>query len=167
MTIPSILIADLPDAGTEQPRDRYALQRDVLGTWTDFFTEARTISGPVQLFVFDWDMSASLYEEITAATPGNYLILLNAFATFTPGTNTPGTGATIKIFNSGNPTSSYAIDIVIGAEKYGVIAYPYDDPASNIYDSLDTPIALDLVVAPATFDSTMRIYVQYVEVEPI
>lgn len=162
-----IRIEDLPDGGIYQGSDRFPLQRLESGVWNDYQTNFDQYFGEVMLAVFDWDMSASLYETITAGTPGNYLILMNAWAVFVPGTVTPGTGATISIYNTGNPISSYSIDFVIGADSYGCIAYPLVDPITNNYDSLDTPIVLDLAVAPGIFDSSMRIYVQYIELQPI
>lgn len=166
MPIPEIDITDLPDAGVEDYKDHYALQRFVLGSWQDFYTEAQTLNGPVKVAVIEWDMSDSLAEYISPETPGNYLVMLSAFGTFTPGTLTPGGGSNVAIYHAGS-VAQYGLPFVVDSYGYGAIAYPVSDPSTDVYDALGTDIAVEVTVAPGAYDSTMRITVLYVEKEPI
>lgn len=168
MPLPETSIPDFPDGGLLQPTDILPLQRFESGVWVDYRTTAARINGNVKLAVIDWDMSINLNEAITADTPGNYLLFLSAFATFEPGALTPGTGADILMTS---PTSSsgcaYVIPFIAGSDKYVTISAPLADPTTDIYDGLDSDLNLNVVVVPGTFDSTMRIVVQYVEIEPV
>jgi hypothetical protein len=168
MPIPSIRITSLTDAGQAQDHDLIHFQRQVLGVWTDYYTDFATLYGAAQTTIIEWDMSASLAETIAPQTPGNLLVFLGASAVFMPGSITPGTGNSILIYNTGRSGfAQYHLPFIIGADSYAIISAPFDDPSTEIYDGLATDLAVELTVAPGAFDSTMRIIVQYAEVTPV
>lgn len=150
-----------------QMTDWLRFQRQGGGVWRDFKIDVSTLIGPVKLAVIEWDMSASLLEYISADTPGNMLIIIDGIALFTPGSFTPGTGTAINVYNVSTSAGQYNLPITIGADAYATMLCPTNDPATDLYDGLTSDIAVELSVAPATFDSSMRILILYIEKEPI
>ena len=166
MPIPSIRITDLPDGGSEQAHDLINFQRQVLGVWNDYYTDFATLYGPVQTRIIEWDMSGSLGEYISPQTPGNLLVFLGATGIYMPGPSPPGGATSIMIYNTGASGAVYHLPITVDTYAYATISAPFSDPSTDVYDGLDSDIAVELVVAPGAFDSTMRIIIQWVEVEP-
>ena len=165
MPLPTIDITDLPDAGVEDPKDHYALQRQVLGTWQDFYTEAETLNGAAKIAVIEWDMSGPLFGNITPETPGNYLVFLRGFVAFTPGGSPTASLAQVQVFQ-GSSTGQYIAEFTDGTVGSGIIIYPATDPIGNPYSDLDQDInVFDSGGGP--YSGTARIVIQYVEKQPI
>lgn len=80
----SIRIDQLPDAGLTDPKDKLVLQREVLGTWTDYQTDIETYFGLFRTVVLDFtDGGPSIYS--VDPDPGRLLVFIGGHMTYKPG----------------------------------------------------------------------------------
>lgn len=158
----------LDDGGQSDPKDNMAIQRDVLGVWTDYRVELGTYAG-CQLWVVDWDMTTGILASKTPPT-GQYGIPVAAFATFTPGIPT-NTNVTLRL-GTGETNSDWGwdIDILDDDQPKGFLFSPESDATTRVNDILiDRDIQLFTPpVQPSSppWGGSVRVWVIFVELPP-
>lgn len=159
----STRITDFATLQSYELRDKLLLQRFEAGVWNDYYTEVGDYLGQYLTKVIEWDMSASLEEYITPETPGNYLILIDAQAVYTPGASYTDSNVQVIIYPVSASSWGYVAELTDASTGRCANFNPTDVPF-NPYGDLTE----DLIISSGfTGDGTTRIQVRYVEVTPL
>lgn len=159
----STRITDFATLQSYAVRDKMLLQRLEAGVWNDYYTEVGDYLGQYLTKIIDWDMSLALAELIQPATPGNYLVVLDAQAVYTPGASFTGNPVQILVYPDGAPYSSVMEFVHASTGRANTLTQL--DPDGTLYDYITQDI--NIVSGFTAADGTCRIQVRYVEVTPI
>ena len=159
----STRITDFATLQSYELRDKLLLQRFEAGVWNDYYTEVGDYLGQYLTKVIEWDMSASLEEYITPETPGNYLILIDAQAVYTPGASYTDSNIQIIIYPVSASSWAYVAEYTDASTGRCSVFNPIVNPGSP-YGDLTEDLA---ITSGFTGDGTTRIQVRYVEVTPL
>ena len=161
----SIRITDLQMVNEYQPRDKMGLQRFDAGVWNDYYTELGDYLGQYTTRVYEWNMSLALGESISPVTPGNYLVLIDAWYVYDPGASFTGSPVQLVM---GSTTSGwgYTADFPHASTgRAGMITPSVPDGGTNAYGGVGGDLLLSSGFTAS--HGTCRIYVRYVEVTPL
>jgi hypothetical protein len=160
----STRITDFPTLQSYEARDKLLLQRLEAGVWNDYYTEAADYLGQYFTKVIDWDMSVALGETISPATPGNYLVLLDALGIYTPGASYTDNPFQIFIIPAPSASWDYIGEFTHASTGRACAISPVSSPPTYYGD-----VAEDLyILSPFTAShGSCRIIIRYVEVTPL
>lgn len=163
----SIRIDELPDGGLTDPKDKLALQRDVLGTWTDYHTDIETYFGRFRTVVFDIAHGdPSLYTVDPAVS--SLLIFIGGHITYRPGGSPSSQSVQVSVAQSYNGSGWFA-SFVADAQQHGSLFLQNIDPTASgqWFENPNAGFEVYLNTTDFGDGGSIRLFLTFADVTPL